>query len=111
MIKFSAYAVGVSLALSINGLTLAQDTKTRQISAEQIRSNSIKAAEVAGLTYQKFKLALERNPDGISKEELSWYSLEWLRASLTASKSPEQAVKAAQEYLVREGITTDSHSP
>ena len=61
------------------------------------------AVNVAKTAYSKLKAANEVKPDAVSSEELSRASLEWFKFEVAAARTKPKAIKAATEYLEREG--------
>ena len=82
-------ACGLCLALEV-GRAAPADT------APQAR------CAIARKAYDKLRMAYENAPDRISADEVSRASLEWFKAAALVKSKPE-AIKAATEYLEREG--------
>jgi hypothetical protein len=57
------------------------------------------------MVYEARKGIRERDPAKVSADNLSRLSLTWFKAEVDAAVSGPQAIKAASEYLEREGMS------
>jgi hypothetical protein len=55
------------------------------------------------MVYEARKQIREQDPDKVSAQNLSRLSLAWFKAEVDAATSGPEAMKAASEYLEREG--------
>lgn len=103
----------IALIVVIGAIALAEQEGAPKAAANkdaQARNNTEvfrqrqKQLDVAKLSYLKLKFAVEGNPGSISDEVLSKTSLQVLQLESLVARTREEGIKAASEYLEREGL-------
>lgn len=79
--------------------TSAQRPETKRT----VERRGVERSLVAKTAYVKLKQLQDEHPGVVEDEHLSGASLEWFKAEVSRAKSKAEAVKAASEYLEREG--------
>lgn len=109
---------GVCLVLLLASSTVAQrppsgrdrtdlinDVQQSTVGTALRTRHAAATVDVARRSYMKLRTARDGNPNSVSAEELSRASLEWFKSQVAAAASKPDAMKAASEYLQREGET------
>jgi len=107
-------SLGTAMALTvvIGAIALAEqevapnaaankDVQARN-AAEKLRQRQMQV-EVAKRSYLKLKYAVAERPGAVSDEALSKVSLQVLQLETGVARTREEGIKAASEYLGREG--------